>query len=338
MNNSQSENLLTPLVSICCLTYNMQEYIKQTLESLLMQRTTFKYEIIIHDDASTDKTKKIIEEYVANFPHIIKPIYQKENQHSKSGFNFHYENVFPKAVGKYVAFCDGDDFWIDPLKLQKQVDFLESNPNYGLVHTKAVTFDESTKRFKNIAGHEFKDIEELITENTVLHSSVCYRNNLAKQYLEEVRPQERTNWTTNDFSIWIFIMQHSKIKLLDDITTFYRIRSESISHKNDDLKRLHFSEGVYDIVDYYLTTYSEVKDERKIRARYYSDMIKMYFLTRQWYGIKQSAKMFYSANDWLNLLWIGTTFPFIYSRFMIKANYRLRSLLFDLLNIYPIRK
>lgn len=335
---NKDKNIEIPLVSVCCLTYNMQEYVKQAIESILMQRTTFVYEIIIHDDASTDDTREIIEEYVASFPHIIRPIYQEENKYSKTGFKFHYEEVIPMANGKYIAFCDGDDYWIDPLKLQKQVDFLESNPDYGMVHTKAVKFREYQNIFKDSAGFDFENIEELLTECTVLHSSVCYLNSLAMQYLKEIKPQEKQNWTTNDFPMWLFFIQHYKIKLLEDITTVYRERSESVSHIGDDIKRLQFSEGVYDIVDFYLNQFQNITNENKIRARYYSDMIKMYFLTRRWDDIRKSAKIFYRANDWLNIFWIGITLPFFYSTFMVKASYKIRSMVFDLFNIYPIRK
>lgn len=338
MKNNQIVKIQKPLVSICCLTYNMEKYIEQTIESLLMQRTTFPYEIIIHDDASTDNTKKIIEEYALKYPDIIKPLFQEENQHSKTGFRFQYKDVFPITHGKYIAYCDGDDYWIDPMKVQKQVDFLESNPDYGLVHTKAVKYYEKSGMFEDTAGHKFNDFEELITECTVVHSSTCYRTGLMKQYIEEVRPEERTNWSTNDFPVWLWFIQHSKVKLLEDITTVYRQRGESISHISDDFKRLRFSEGVYDIVDYFLSENKILKNEKKIRARYYSNMISIYFLTRKWDGVRKSTKIFYNANDWLNLLWIAITLPFSFSKFMIKGSYRVRSMVFNLFNIYPIKE
>jgi len=96
-----------------------------------MQKTTFPVEILLHDDASTDNTANIIREYEAKYPNIIKPIYQSENQYSQGiGISMTYQ--FPRAKGKYIALCEGDDYWTDPLKLQKQVDFLEANPEYSL--------------------------------------------------------------------------------------------------------------------------------------------------------------------------------------------------------------
>lgn len=120
----------TPLVSICSITYNHAPYIRQCLDGFLMQKTKFRYEIIIHDDASTDGTTEIIKEYAEKHPDLITPIFQKENQYSKGIRGMFPRFCFPHAKGKYIALCEGDDYWTDPLKLQKQVDFLESHPDY----------------------------------------------------------------------------------------------------------------------------------------------------------------------------------------------------------------
>lgn len=119
------------LVSICCLTYNHANYIRECIEGFLAQKTKFKYEILIHDDASTDITQDIIREYEKKYPDIIKPIYQKENQDSK-GVAISATLQFTRAKGKYIALCEGDDYWTDPLKLQKQVDFMEAHPDYTM--------------------------------------------------------------------------------------------------------------------------------------------------------------------------------------------------------------
>ena len=108
-------------VSICCLTFNHEKYIDRCLKSLLMQKTDFKFEIIIHDDASTDRTIEIIKTYAQQYPDIIKVIVEEENQYTIGGISHIYcSRIYPYAQGKYVAYCEGDDFWTDPLKLQKQ--------------------------------------------------------------------------------------------------------------------------------------------------------------------------------------------------------------------------
>ena len=118
-----------PLVSIKCMTYNHEKYIAQAIDGFLMQRTTFPFEILIHDDASTDRTAAIIREYETKYPQIIKVIYEKENQYK---FDKHHEKIDALIKGKYVATCEGDDYWTDPNKLQTQVDFLEAHQDYTL--------------------------------------------------------------------------------------------------------------------------------------------------------------------------------------------------------------
>jgi glycosyltransferase involved in cell wall biosynthesis len=125
------------MVSINCITYNHKEYIENAIESFLMQKTDFDYEILIHDDASTDGTSEIVLEYQKKYPKTIKPLIQKENQYSKNIncriVSFNHD----RAKGKYIAICEGDDYWMDPYKLQKQVDYMEANPKCTL-HTHSV--------------------------------------------------------------------------------------------------------------------------------------------------------------------------------------------------------
>ncbi len=119
------------LVSILCTAYNHEQYIRSALESFVSQKTGFAFEVLVNDDASSDGTAAIIREYEEKYPDIIRPFYQKENQFSK-GIGYIYENIFyPHARGKYFAFCEGDDYWTDESKLQRQVDFLESHPDYS---------------------------------------------------------------------------------------------------------------------------------------------------------------------------------------------------------------
>lgn len=125
-----------PLVSICCITYNHAPFIRKCMDGFLMQETSFPFEILIHDDASTDGTDSIIKNYEASFPDLIFPLYETENQYSK-GFELSPSNMdikfnYSRAKGKYIAYCEGDDYWSDPHKLQRQVDFLETHPEYSV--------------------------------------------------------------------------------------------------------------------------------------------------------------------------------------------------------------
>ena len=128
-----TNNIQKPLVSIICFTYNHALYIRNCLDGFINQQTNFLFEIIIHDDASTDGTTKIIYEYVKKYPRIIKPIIQKDNQYSIYGnFGVILNNCLNNCIGEYIAFCEGDDYWIDPLKLQKQFNILQSDKNIAL--------------------------------------------------------------------------------------------------------------------------------------------------------------------------------------------------------------
>lgn len=144
-----SENIC---VSIVCPVYNHGEYIESCLIGFLMQETKFAFEIIVHDDASTDNSKDIIEKYYSLYPNIIKPTYQKENQYSKGNFK-PIPYCVSMAKGLYIAICEGDDYWVDPRKLEKQKLILDENIDLNLCFTKAIEFDETTNTYKEICNY-----------------------------------------------------------------------------------------------------------------------------------------------------------------------------------------
>ena len=147
---------MKPLLSICCTTYNQEKYIAQTLDGFLLQKTNFPIEIIVHDDASTDGTQQIIKEY-AEKDSRIKLILQTENKYSQNISPWACY-CFPAAEGKYIALCEGDDYWVDALKLQKQVDSLESNPDYSIAWT-----NYSNLKNGEITVNDFGYTKDLVT-------------------------------------------------------------------------------------------------------------------------------------------------------------------------------
>ncbi|MDU6824530.1 MAG: glycosyltransferase [Intestinibacter bartlettii] len=151
-------------VSVLCSTYNHKNYLKDALESFLNQNTTFKYEIIVNDDCSIDGTREILEMYSLKYPDTIRAIYHDENQYSK-GISPLLENLIPKAKGKYVAFCEGDDFWIDNNKLQRQYDYMEKHLNCSLCTHDSVMINDSGDNIGSIKPSnkgEFISIEDVI--------------------------------------------------------------------------------------------------------------------------------------------------------------------------------
>ena len=130
------------IVSISCVTYNHAPYIRQCLDGFLAQECNFQYEILIHDDASIDGTQEIIKEYAAKHPDIFKPMLQTINQYSQSVRGMNATFNLPRVKGKYIALCEVDDYWTDPFKLQKQVDFLENNDDYVACQHHRIILDQ----------------------------------------------------------------------------------------------------------------------------------------------------------------------------------------------------
>jgi glycosyltransferase involved in cell wall biosynthesis len=219
-----------PLVSICCTVYNHEPYLHDCFEGFVMQKTNFPFEILVHDDASTDKSADIIREYTAKYPGLFKPIYQTENQHSQ-GKNPNSCYLFPRVQSKYIALCEGDDYWIDPYKLQKQVDFLEKNDEYGLVHTafKTVGPDggeiemDFYKNIRLLTNKEFAFTDMLIYGLKIMTLSVCLRTSLMTDFSE---------WFVYDYWRFLDVARKSKIHYINEEMVAYRIHQASLMRSN----------------------------------------------------------------------------------------------------------
>lgn len=190
-----------PRLSVVCLAYNAAPYIRQALDGFLMQKTRFPFEVLIHDDASTDGTADIIREYAERFPDIVRPVFQRENQFSK-GVAASSAFLWPLIRGKYVAMCEGDDYWTDPLKLQKQVDWLDAHPDSSVCfHPVVVHFEDGSH--KDSAYPMPKDcpdgftFEGLLRHNFIQTNSVVFRWKLKGR--EDEVPADITprDWFTN---------------------------------------------------------------------------------------------------------------------------------------------
>ena len=174
----------TPVVSICCITYNQKNYLTQTIESFLMQETTFPVEILIHDDASTDGTPDIIRDYQKRYPKLIKPVLQSENQFSKGIRRILVTFLLPQARGEYIAFCEGDDYWTSPAKLELQVAYLRNNPAVVLCFHDVTSVDEAGNELSNsliaklMGGYQPARLENLyrIGRSLIPTLSILFRN------------------------------------------------------------------------------------------------------------------------------------------------------------------
>ncbi len=210
------------LLSIDCLTYNQEDYITDAIEGFLMQKTTFQIEILIHDDASTDGTVRIIKEYEKRFPKMIKPIYQTENQFSQ-GIKMQQNNQ-RRAKGKYIAVCEGDDYWTDPYKLQKQVDFLEANRTYSLCVHRAHKFSQAYKKVMGEVRPSRKSrsfsVEETIEGGGELFptNSMVYRRVLADDM-----PSCYLNAGIGDYPLAIHLALKGRVYYIDEPLSVYRV-------------------------------------------------------------------------------------------------------------------
>lgn len=253
------------LVSIKCLVYNHEPYLRQCLDGFVMQKTNFVFEAIVHDDASTDSSAAIIREYAEKYPNIIKPIFETENQYSKKdGSLGRIMNAAIHPNAKYIALCEGDDYWIDPYKLQKQVDFLESNEDYGLSFTDCKVFHED----RAILEEPKRDCTDLpiddcyfnllLEKNVIPTLTVVVRKDL---YLAACNFINGTIW---DRMLWIFVAKKCRFKYMKCSTGVYRILRESASHsQNPKILLANWDRGTRDLLD---MLYKMNLSEKQLRA------------------------------------------------------------------------
>ena len=222
METKKTEDII---VSIITLTYNHEPYIRECLDGFMMQQTNFPFEVLIHDDASTDNTANIIREYAAKYPNIIKPIYQTENQYSQKvpiGCTY----LYPRAQGKYIALCEGDDYWTDPLKLQKQVDFLESHPDYVMC---THHYNEYIQTNNKIKEHP-KVKSTIIDLGTLIHFSYYYFQPVTLLYKKSVFCTDEYNEykITRDTVLFYYLLTKGKGYYINDTMAVYRRHTEGV--------------------------------------------------------------------------------------------------------------
>jgi len=204
----------SPFVSIVCEVFNHEPYLRQCLDGFLMQKTRFPFEVLIHDDASTDRSADIIREYEKEYPGLFKPIYQVENQYSK-GVKIWASIQFPRARGKYIALCEGDDYWTDPLKLQCQVDYLERHPQCSLCFHKVrikADHQEQLTFFSHLQEREYS-AREIYETWTIPTCSVVFR-------AFDCRMDKRVVF--GDTYLWLLLSERGTLNCLNITAGVYR--------------------------------------------------------------------------------------------------------------------
>ena len=208
------------LVSIAVLTYNHEKFIAQAVESFLSQKTKFDFEIVIGDDASTDNTQGILKEFQEKHPDKFNIVYHKNN----IGMLPNFIDVINRCKGKYIAFCEGDDYWVNSDKLQIQTDFLESNDDYAICFHEAEIFDQSLNILKpdditNSTKQDY-DLDDLVKDNFMHTPTVMLRNDFSL-------PKDFNTLPIGDWPLYIFMLKSRKIRKLNKVMSVYRVHSNN---------------------------------------------------------------------------------------------------------------
>lgn len=266
------------MVSICCTTYNQKEYIRDALNSFLSQKTNFTYEIIVHDDCSTDGTTDILHNYEEKYPQKIKVIYESENQYSK-GIKIE-PILYKECKGKYIAFCEGDDYWCDQYKLQKQFDFMEKNIDCSLtVHScyfqNSLTGKKKQKK-QPYFGSRYYTINEIITGDGGIFptNSMFFR----KQFID--LPSYFYTSPIGDLPTMMYLATVGSVYYMDEPMSVYRvnsINSWSARQLSNDIKlRKKRQEKFYKEVCLMLKEFNKVTNNKYDKAVTNLLLIKKY--------------------------------------------------------------
>ncbi|MEA5141188.1 glycosyltransferase family 2 protein [Arcicella rigui] len=253
-----------PLVSVVICSFNRENTIFQTIDSILSQQCDFFFEIIIGDDCSTDGARELCLNYKQRFPEIFKLVFQTENY----GLGKNWALAVKEARGRYLAFCDDDDYWHNPNKLQMQFDFLEKNKDYGMVHTEIDLLVEPQKKIvKNNNLNKYIPQGYLFYEIFKGKVPICFSSSfIRKDAIDKYLPLDlyiQHCFNIQDWPTWMFIAKHVKIGYLNISTTTYRTGHSSISNTNSKKKieeKLEKDQFMYQLICSYFPndlTYNE---------------------------------------------------------------------------------
>ncbi|GAB3323490.1 glycosyltransferase [Larkinella ripae] len=259
-------------VSICIITYNQEKFIREAIDSVVSQKTSFPFEILIGDDFSKDNTRAIITEYAERYPGLVRPVLHPRNLGQNGLFNT--LETYGLAKGEYIAAMDGDDYWTDPLKLQKQVDFLDANPDFSTCfHNALITYEDgSPSVILNPPDQKpVCTVEDLIGEKEIWFmatSSVLFRN-VIKEY-----PDWFKKSVSGDIPRYVLLAKYGKIGYLPDVMSVYRKNSNGTSFTDyeDDARFLQNRIEMYEGINQELNYQFDALLKKNI-AQYYEKML-----------------------------------------------------------------
>ena len=257
-----------PKVSVCVITYNHEKYISQCLQSVIDQKTDFYFEVIVSDDCSTDRTREICMSYQNRYPDKIRFFLNEKNK----GMIRNFIDTLNLCGGKYIAICEGDDYWIDPFKLRKQCEYLEANPEFGLVFTDADHLHEANNKLIRAYDKTFRRhiptgdvLNELIYGDPYKTCTSLFRNCLIENYNNLFI---NNNFKMGDYPLWLFIAGKAKVGYINESTAVYRIRQNSASHAYELENHIIFRKSAYRVSILFSNYYNLTINKKKLKKSY----------------------------------------------------------------------
>ena len=289
------------LVAIRCIVYNHEPYLRDCLEGFVMQKTNFRFVAVVHDDCSTDNSVAIIREYAEKYPDIIKPIYEIENQWSKhDGSLGRIMNAAIDATGaKYIAMCEGDDYWTDPYKLQKQIDILEADKTLMICCSACSVVDNYNKLIHAIRPEPVvKDnkegrytLRDFFRDNHQYPTaSVLYRNT----HVDEVRSKHAhtENAFLGDWTMWICLLIYGDIYFLNEVTCAYRVNPTSVTHTVNRVARAKANKDIcLKVADILPEEYADIAADLRDTRWVWISLIFAYKAEKRYLGMIGSMMM-----------------------------------------------
>lgn len=268
------------LVTVRCYAYNHEPYIRQCLEGFVTQKTNFGFEVIVHDDFSRDNTASIIQEYAKKYPNIIKPIFETENQYSKhDGSIGRIMKAAMSPTSKYIAVCEGDDYWIDSLKLQKQVSYLESHPEFTMVCNRTRLYSEKRKKF--VGENYCYNRDRTVKTKDVIYRSGLFISTCSIMYRKEMQanyPDYCNKCVVGDYPLQIMAAMKGDIYYFNEVMSVYRIQN---SNSWMEKQKWHsIDENNLKRIDSMINMFKGFSRDFPIYKRYFSNKIAHYLITQ----------------------------------------------------------
>lgn len=264
----------TPMVSVIVLTYNQERYIEQALRSIVRQKVNFPFKIVIGDDCSSDRTVELCRKFERDFPGMICILEQEKNK----GFQQNFIRTYNACKGKYIAICEGDDFWLSKHKLQRQVDILENHTEYAMCFHRVLNIFEKdgSKSLSNGKQKKVTSILDLASSNYITNVSILFRRGLFGDL-----PGWFSEVTTYDYAMHLLNAQYGNIYYLPNVMSAYRIHEKGIWSDSGIEKRQLIALRIRELLmDYF-------RDNEKVYTR----------LRNAWLNIVHVLYRYYQANE-----------------------------------------